>query len=94
MKLGRHLFWDTDPEKVDLEKHARQVIERVVTRGRLEDFFAARDYYGWERIKQEVLQIRSLDIKTLTFFSTILHIPIIEFRCYRNEPLNLQHSPF
>lgn len=94
MKLGRHIFWDSDPAKVDLEQHARQVIERIVTRGKLEDFFAARDYYGWERIKKEVVKIRSLDIKTLTFLSTILHIPITQFRCYRNEPSNLQHSPF
>ncbi len=56
MKLGKHLFWDSDPDKVDLEKNARQVIERVMTRGRLEDFFAARDYYGWDRIKAEVVR--------------------------------------
>ncbi|MEM0999758.1 MAG: hypothetical protein AAGN35_22055 [Bacteroidota bacterium] len=65
---------------MNLEKHARQVIERMMTRGRLEDFFAARDYYGWERIKKEAMKIRSLDIKTLTFLSGGLNL-ILRF-CY------------
>ncbi|MCB9233344.1 MAG: hypothetical protein H6581_16925 [Bacteroidia bacterium] len=94
MKPGRHLFWDSSPEQIDPEKHARQIIERVVTRGSLEDWFEIRDFYGWERMAREVVKIRSLDLKTLIFLSTIFHIPVTDFRCYRNEPLNLQHSPF
>jgi hypothetical protein len=94
MKLGNHLFWDTDPAKVDPEKHARKIIERVVTRGRLEDWFMIRSYYGLDRIKQEALQIRSLDDKTLVFLSTVLKIPKTEFRCYSNRLSNQPHFPY
>jgi hypothetical protein len=44
------LFWDTNPENIDFEKHARQVIERVVTRGKMEDWFIIQDFYGMDRI--------------------------------------------
>ena len=94
MNLGKHLFWDTDPAQVDYEKHARKIIERVVTRGRLEDWRAIREYYGLDRIKEEVVQIRSLDDKTHTFLATILRIPKERFRCYTNKLSNQPHFPY
>ncbi len=36
--LNKALFWDTDYQDIDYEKHARFVIERVVTRGNLKDW--------------------------------------------------------
>ncbi len=94
MKLGKHLFWDTPTDNVDLEKHARKIIERIVTRGRLEDWFAMKDYYGLDRIKQEVVQIRSLDDKTHTFLASIFQIPKEDFRCFSNRLLNQPHFPY
>ncbi|MEM7040485.1 MAG: hypothetical protein AAF570_26200, partial [Bacteroidota bacterium] len=58
MNLSPYLFWDVDPEKLDFEKHARLIVERVVTRGRIEDWQEIKRYYGLERIKAEVVKIR------------------------------------
>ena len=33
MKLRPSLFWDVDPDTIDLDKHARYVIERVLDFG-------------------------------------------------------------
>lgn len=33
MKLRQTLFWDVDPDTIDLDKHARYVIERVLDFG-------------------------------------------------------------
>ena len=33
MKFRRSLFWDVDPDTIDLEKNARYVIERVLDFG-------------------------------------------------------------
>lgn len=33
MKLRQSLFWDVDPDTIDLDKHARYVIERVLNFG-------------------------------------------------------------
>ena len=94
MELSPHLFWDADPKKIDYERNARNIIERVVTRGRLEDWSEIKRFYGLERIKKEVVRIRAMDVKTMTFLSTILHIPQNEFRCYKDKQSNLKHYPY
>jgi hypothetical protein len=33
MKFRQALFWDTDPRKIDVKKHARYIIERVLEFG-------------------------------------------------------------
>lgn len=86
MKLTPHIFWDIDPGSLDWEKNARFIIERVVTRGRLSDWFIIKEHYGLNRIKREVIRVRSLDKLTLNFLSTLLHIPKSEFRCFNTEP--------
>jgi hypothetical protein len=84
--LSPFLFWDTQQQNIDFDKHARQIIERVVTRGTIEDWLKIKAYYGLERIKEEVVKIRSLDRLTLHFLSTIFQIPKTQFKCYNTEP--------
>lgn len=91
MKLSRVLFWDTDYDKIDWDKKARYVIERVATLGTLSDWHAIREYYGMERIKAELLESRELDPKTLSFLSCIFDIPQEQFRCYSQIRSNPGH---
>ncbi len=86
MKLSKTLFWDTDINKLDYEKHARHIIERVLMRGMLSDWFEIKKYYGLERIKKETLKIRYLDKVTLNFCSKYFKIPKQQFRSYNTEP--------
>jgi hypothetical protein len=37
MKFRQSLFWDTDPSKIDLKKHSRYVIERILEFGHLDE---------------------------------------------------------
>ncbi len=94
MELSNRLFWDVDPTNVDYQRHARLVIERVSTRGTLDEWRAIVRYYGKERIRQEATQIASLDPRTLHFLSSNLEVPISEFRCYTKGQLNPAHSPY
>jgi hypothetical protein len=88
-QFSPNLFWDTDEQTLDPEKHARFIIERVLMRGRLEDWTALKKLYGVERIKQEALKIRYLDKVTLSFCSTMFHVPKSKFRCYK-QPQSIQ----
>ena len=85
-KFNKSLFWDTKLENIDLENHARFVIERVITRGLLKDWFILKSHYGYEKIKTEVVNIRSMDKITLSFCSHFFNIPKTEFRCYNTKP--------
>jgi hypothetical protein len=77
----RTLFWDVAFDSIDWRQHARFVINRVVTRGNLEDWFLLKKIYGCEKIKKEVLCIRSLDAKTLNFLSIYFGVKKADFRC-------------
>jgi hypothetical protein len=82
LQLPSILFWDTDPSKLDYNKKARYVIGRVVTFGSLADWEAILSYYGPERVRDEMLEERYLDKKTLNFLSFYFDKPKTEFRCY------------
>lgn len=81
-KLSSYLFWDMDFDEINTEKNAAHIIEKVITRGQLEDWFLIKEYYGLERIKNVALRLRYLDDKTLNFASRLFTIPKQEFRCY------------
>ncbi len=85
MELSKTLFWDTDINKVDYDKNARHIIERVLQRGMLSDWFEIKNYYGLERIKVEILQIRYLDKLSLNFCSKYFQISKEQFKCYNTE---------
>jgi hypothetical protein len=90
MNLNKALFWDTDYEKLDYERHARKIIERVITRGTLQDWWEIKKYYGKERIKSEIVTVRSLDKLSLNFCSNYFNVPKTEFRCYNTNPSTQQ----
>ncbi len=65
MKLRQTLFWDTNPEKIDLKKNKRYVIERVLDRGRIDEYKWLRSTYSPEDIKNVIQRDRSqLDAKS------------------------------
>jgi len=89
IKLNPALFWDVEFSEIDYEKNARQVIERVLTRGSLNDWYEINSYYGFKRIKSEIINIRYLDKLTLNFYSKYFNTPKNQFKCC-NTPLSFR----
>ncbi|MEY4927106.1 MAG: hypothetical protein RI894_1542 [Bacteroidota bacterium] len=89
--LSTHLFWDTNPSSIDCEKHLFYIVERVMSRGSLNDFKLLKDFYGKAKIKRTVKQLRYMDERVLHFCSIYFKTPIIEFRCYTQQQLNHTH---
>ncbi len=81
MELNKALFWDVQIDSLDIETHARFIIERVVSKGNLADWNLLKKIYGKKRIKQEALGIRSLDKKTVSFLSAYFDVEKSAFRC-------------
>lgn len=91
MKLRQSLFWDTDIKNIDLKKHNKSVIERIITRGHWEEFKDLLRFYGKEQVRETVLNLRYLDKVTLSFCSTVFDVPKPEFRCYKLAQSNPEH---
>jgi len=91
IEIKESLFWDTDINRIDLEKHAAFIVERVITMGSWENFKAILDFYGKNLFLEIILNIRFLDNKTLSFCSAYFNKPITDFRCYNYKQLNQVH---
>lgn len=82
LHINERLFWDTDIQSIDSQKHAQFIIGRAIMRGTVNDWMEIKRFYGIERIKSEMLSIRYLDKLSLGFLSTYFSIPKEQFRCY------------
>ena len=76
--FSKNLFWDNEVEDIDLQIHKRYVIERVITRGSLNDFKALTDLYTHDQIIHAITQSKELDSKTAHFCSWYFNIPKTE----------------
>lgn len=49
------LFWEMDPEQLDLARHQRVIIRRVLNYGTLADWRWLEQHYGREVVRSEAL---------------------------------------
>ncbi len=89
MKFSENLFWDVDISVADYDTHSQHIINRVLLRGNLNDWFEIKDFYGIDKIKSEALNMRYLDQRTLSFCSGYFDLPKTQFKCY-NTPQSIQ----
>ncbi|MBP9213810.1 MAG: hypothetical protein KBF36_04620 [Chitinophagaceae bacterium] len=73
--FSQYLFWDAAIEKIDVQKNKRYIIERVLTRGFLEDFYTLLQIYSTEEIVETLKKSKELDSKTIHFCSYYFNIP-------------------
>jgi len=64
--LSPELFWDVSQKEVDPERHDRWLIERVMHRGRWEDWLLIRSHYSKSRLLDLSAKLK-LDPKSAHF---------------------------
>ena len=80
--ISKQAFWDVEFDKIDFNKNARFVIEKVITRGKLEDFISLRTYYGDDKIKHEIIKSRWLSKIDINFCCSVFDLEPEQFKCY------------
>jgi hypothetical protein len=73
--FSQNLFWDYPLQNIDLKKHKRYVIERVMTRGFLADFYIILQLYSKIEIQEALKKSRELDKKTANFCEYYFDLP-------------------
>ena len=81
-QLSPVLFWDMDKSQLDVEKHARGLIQRVLEYGTLSDWRLTRDVYGLDTVVANCKQMRTLDPMALSFICAISDTKKEDYRCY------------
>jgi hypothetical protein len=89
--LSPALFWDCNPEKINPEKNAPFIVERVISLGNLAEFKTILEYYGKARLRDIVINLRDLDIRTIHFCSIYFKAPLTDFRCYEEKQSKKTH---
>ena len=92
--FDKRIFWDVDVERLDIDKRAAFVIERVFERGDVEDIRNCRRYYGDGKVKRVLLVAKFLPEHRLHLAAAITNTPIQSFRCYILKQLNPGLSPY
>lgn len=85
-QLSPTLFWDARAGTVDAEKHASQVIQRVVERGTLAEWKATRQHYSDDRLRAVITSLRELSPRDVAFCCVALNLKKENFRCCTARP--------
>ena len=85
------LLWEYDLKDFDWDDMRNTVIQRVIERGRLNDFYAVINLYGIDKFKDTIKDIPVMNKKDITFVCTVFGLKIKELKCYTQKQLHQQH---
>jgi hypothetical protein len=92
--FNKRIFWDVNFEKLDYDKKASFIIERVFERGDVKDIRQCRRYYGDEKVTLVLLNAKYLPERRLHLAAAVIDKPFTEFRCYTLRQLNPELFPY
>jgi hypothetical protein len=85
--FSKHLFWDVDVSLFDIQKNREQLVFKVLEYGTIKDWKLLQQLFSLQEIQEISLNLRSLDVVTLSFLSSLFDIDKSEFRCYKSKQL-------
>ena len=77
------LFWDIDESKLDYEKNAEWIIQRIFERGDLDDIFLLVYYYGKEKVISILKNAKGLKKSDMFLASLMFQLQPTDFLCYK-----------
>jgi hypothetical protein len=80
-----HLFWDTDPDQVDLEKNRTWLVRRVLEKGLWSDWKLLLQLLGKDQIRTAIQNMRHLEDRATSFACAVLNLERSELRCFTQK---------
>jgi len=93
-QFQRRIFWDVDFDKLDYDKRANFIIERVFDRGDVEDIRQCRRYYGDKKVAEALTSAQFLIEHRMYLASAVINKPIEDFKCYKLRQLTPELYPY
>jgi len=84
------LLWEYDLNRFNWDDMRTLVVQRVIERGRMDDFYAVLNLYGVEQFKQTVRELPVMNRKDIAFVCTVFGLPEKELKCYTQKQFRLQ----
>lgn len=80
--LRKVLLWEYNLNNFSWEQMQATVIQRVVERGRIEDFQFILAQYGINEVRNSIKKIPQLHEKDMAFVCAVFNLKKEELRCY------------
>ena len=91
VSISPSLLWEYDLSNFDWWKSRKIVVQRIIERGWLSDFYAAFNMYGGvEGFREIIKEIPSLSGRDLNFVCNAFNLNKEELRCYTRKQLRDQ----
>lgn len=90
-QIRKSLLWEYETDKIDLHQMRNVIVQRVVERGRMNDFYAILNIYGLQGVTEAIKQIHFLNSKDLAFVCSVFEIKKEELKCYIRKQLKDEH---
>jgi len=78
------ILWDVDIEKLDIKRHKKFIIERIIKYGNEKDVGWMLKTYSLKEIGEVVKKSKNIDRKSANYWALRLNIPREEIYCLRN----------
>lgn len=89
-KVRESLLWEYDLSDFNYADMRNIVVQRVVERGRMDDFYAILNMYGVEGVKNAIKEIANFNPKDLAFVCSVFDLKKEELKCYTRKQLHPQ----
>lgn len=78
-------FWDVNFEEIDFDQNSLFVMDKVFNYGTWSDILGVLRYYGFERVKKEIVKAPYFKKPTLSFLCVILELKQDDFTAYQRR---------
>lgn len=85
--LSKRAFLEVDMEKIDYDKDALFVMEKVIAWGTNDDFMSLMRHYGKRRIRKEVVNTKFLGDMEVNFCCHVFKLDFADFKFYKKGVL-------
>ena len=76
------LLWEYDLSNFDWQQMRNEVVQRVLERGRMDDFYAILNLYGEEGVKAALREIPYMNDKDMNLACIAFDLRKEDLRCY------------
>lgn len=90
-RIRPSLFWEYDLSRFNWEEMRTLVVQRVIERGRMDDFYAMLNMYGMNGVIESIKNIPVLNSKDMSFVCAVFGLKKEELKCYIRKQSHLQH---
>lgn len=88
VKLRPTLLWDANPDTVDYQRHKELIVQRVIERGNMDDFyFILHTYGGIKGVREIIKRLPKLSPRDEAFVLVNFNLTKDDLICYKERQL-------